>query len=341
MEASYPDEAVANLTNGFAFGKQTEQWYGVEYFVSPLLDSDVKLWETEIGAEEMRSIHLPEPNRYIPRNLDLCEELPEEARVPRIDLPVSPPKLIVNNSTGRLWHKLDERYALPKAYITVLIRTRAADNKPTDSDEWEYDTKTSMQSEFLKNIFADSLAIDTYDAYLAGLGWSLTKTTAGFTLTCHGYSDRLSDLALKLLKEFASPSFMESRHFATAKDKTVRGLSSFFESKRADSLAIYYRNLLMNYRGDGVELNLEIARAITLKDVEKHHVSIWADNELSLEVLYTGNVSEKQARSFFSDATDVIERTCSLVAQTEAVKNDSEKSWVPGECCRHATSANV
>ncbi|KAL7452764.1 hypothetical protein ACHAWC_004489 [Mediolabrus comicus] len=330
MEALYPEEAVTNSTNGFAFGKQTEQWYGVEYFVSPLLDSDVKLWETGIGAEEMRSIHLPEPNRYIPRNLDLCEELPEEARVPRIDLPVTPPKLIVNNSTGRLWHKLDERYALPKAYITVLIRTRAADNKPTDSDEWEYDTKTSMQSEFLKNIFADSLAIDTYDAYLAGLGWSLSKTTAGFTLTCHGYSDRLSDLALKLLKEFASPSFMESRHFATAKDKTVRGLSSFFESKRADSLAIYYRNLLINYRGEGVEASLEIARDITLKDVEKHHASIWADNELSLEVLYTGNVSEKQARSFFSDATDVIERTCSLVAQREAIKSDGEKSWVPG-----------
>lgn len=316
---------------GFAFGKQVEKWYGVEYFVSPLDESDVKLWGEGIGAKEMNSIHLPAPNRYIPRSLELLTE----AKVQRIELPVSPPKLIVNEPSGRLWWKLDDRYALPKAYLTVLIRTRASENKPisdeSDQSSWEYDTKTSLQSELVKSIFADALAIDTYDAYLAGLGWSLSKTSSGFTLSCHGYSDRLPDLALKLLKELTSPSFLEERHFATAKDKTIRGLSSFFESRRADSLAIYYRNLLMNYKGNGVEENLEIARAITLRDVEKHHSMMWADNDLSLEVLYTGNVSEKQARTFFSDATNVIDATRSLVTQKEASEDGISDSWASGK----------
>jgi len=335
MEALYGDGTTSNSTSGFAFGKQVEKWYGVEYFVSPLDESDVKLWGEGIGAKEMESIHLPQPNRYIPRSLDLCEDLPEEARVQRIELPVSPPNLIVNEPSGRLWWKLDERYALPKAYLTVLIRTRASENilQSDESDQSQYNTKTSLQSEFLKSIFADALAIETYDAYLAGLGWSLSKSSAGFTLTCHGYSDRLPDLALKLLKELTSPSFLEERHFETAKDKTIRGLSSFFESRRADSLAIYYRNLLLNYKGNGVEENLEIARAITLRDIEKHHAMIWADNDLSLEVLYTGNVSEKQARSFFSDATDVIDSTRALVTQKEAVEDNIADSWASGKCC--------
>jgi len=339
MEALYGD-GEPDTADGFAFGKQKEQWYGVEYFVSPTNGNDVKLWEEGIGAKEAESIHLPEPNRYIPRSLELCDELPEEARVQRIELPVSPPNLIVNTPAGRLWWKLDERYALPKAYLTVLIRTRASENKlqSYESDQsstiwrWEYDSKSSMQSEFLKSIFTDALAIDTYDAYLAGLGWSLSKTSSGFTLTCHGYSDRLPDLALKLLNELTSPSFLAERHFTTAKDKIVRGLSSFFESRRADSLAIYYRNLLLNFKGCGVEQNLEIARAITLKDIEKHHALIWADDDLSLEVLYTGNVSEKQARTFFSDATDIIATTRPLVTQKEGVENSSSGSWVSGKC---------
>ncbi|KAL7495859.1 hypothetical protein ACHAWT_005098 [Skeletonema menzelii] len=332
MEALYADNETPTVApNGFAFGKQVEKWYGVEYYVSPLDESDVKLWGEGIGVKEMESIHLPEPNRYIPRSLELCEELPEEAKVQRIELPVSPPKLIVNEPSGRLWWKLDERYALPKAYLTVLIRTRVSENKllPDESyqSSWEYDTKTSLTSELLKSIFADALAIDTYDAYLAGLGWSLSKTSSGFTLTCHGYSDRLPDLALKLLKELTSPSFLEERHFSTAKDKTIRGLSSFFESRRADSLAIYYRNLLLNYKGNGVEENLEIAKAITLRDVEKHHSMIWTDDDLSLEVLYTGNVSEKQARSFFSDATSVIDATRSHVTQNGASEDGISDSW--------------
>ena len=335
MEALYGD----GESNTLAFGKKTEQWYGVDYFVSPLDESEVRIWEEGISAKEMESIHLPLPNRYIPRSLELCEDLPEEARVQRIDLPVSPPTLIVNNPEGRLWWKLDNRYALPKAYLTVLIRTRAAENKFLSNDShvqpiWEYDSKTSLQSEFLKIIFADALAINTYDSLLAGLGWSLSKSSAGFKLTCHGYSDRLPDLALNLLKEFTSPSFLKERHFSTAKDKTIRGLSSYFESRRADSLAVYYQNLMMNYKGDGIDENLEIAKEITLKELEKHHAMIWTDRDLSLEVLCTGNLSEEQSKSFYADATEIIDSTRSLVTLNEADQDRSNNPWASGEYFR-------
>ena len=81
----------------FVFGKQTEQWYGVDYFVSPVDEEDVLRWET--GADEA-ALHLPKPNRYIPRSLELCEDLPEEAKVQRIEKTIEPPKLIVNKPNG-------------------------------------------------------------------------------------------------------------------------------------------------------------------------------------------------------------------------------------------------
>ena len=77
---------------------------------------------------------------------------------------------------GRLWWRLDDRYALPKAKVTVLIRTATAENKfqrgadPSADLRWDYHAETAMRSNFLTRIFSDALTQDTYDSYLAGLG---------------------------------------------------------------------------------------------------------------------------------------------------------------------------
>mmetsp|Transcript_18585 Transcript_18585/g.40225 ORF Transcript_18585/g.40225 Transcript_18585/m.40225 type:complete len:1247 (-) Transcript_18585:1784-5524(-) len=328
-------------SNNFIFGKQTEKWYGVDYYISPVEKEDVQQWETDADEATLR---LPEPNRYIPRTMELCEDLPEDAKVQRIEKPIDPPKLIVNKPDGRLWWRLDDRYALPKASVTILLRTATAENKlrPTGADQsetdlrWDYNSGTSMQSNFLTNIFADSLAQDTYDAYLAGLGWSLSKSSSGFTLSCSGYSDRLSDLAIKLLTDFChtggsgDETFLKQSHFETTKDKVVRGLKSYFESRRADSLALYYRNLLLSSKGEGIESNLELAEAMTLADVAKQHDCIWTDEDMTIEVLYTGNVSQKEAEAFFGKATGIIERTQSRVLQKRAGPTNKCSPWVPG-----------
>lgn len=189
-----------------------------------------------------------------------------------------------------------------------------------------------MRSNFLTGIFANSLAQETYDADLAGLGWSLSKSSSGYTLTCSGYSDRLADLALKVLTDFCNidgddKTFLQETHFSTTKDRVVRGLQSFFESKRADSLAFYYRDLLLSYRSGGADKNLEIAEGMTLEDVVEQHRSIWRDNNLALECLYSGNVSEKEAKDFFDQAKEIIQGTRTISQQ----KRSERSSWVPGE----------
>lgn len=345
MEASYKENngsENSDSKDAFIFGKQTEKWYGVDYYLSPVDKEDVQHWKTEaVGA----ALHLPEPNRYIPRSMGLCSDLPEEAKVQRIEKPIDPPELIVNKPDGelpgRLWWRLDDRYALPKASVTLLIRTATAENKlqPTGTDNsetdllWEFSSGTSMQSSFITNIYADSLAQDTYDAYLAGLGWSLSKSSSGFTLSCSGYSDRLSDLAIKLLTDFCNTgdgNFLEESHFATTQDKTRRGLRSYFESRRADSLALYYHNLLLSSKGEGIESNLDLAEAITLADVVRQHDRIWTDESMSIEVLYTGNVSQREAEEFFGKATTIIESAKSRVAQKCVVPTNKGSPWVPG-----------
>ena len=190
---------------------------------------------------------------------------------------------------------------------------------------WDFDACSSMKSNFITKIFADALAQETYDARLAGLVWSLSKSSSGFTLSCSGYSDRLPDLAMKLLTDFchvSDDSFLRESYFIATKDKIVRGLTSYFESSRADSLALYYRNLLLSSQGKGIEANLEVADSMTYVDIVNQHREIWADTGMVLEVLYTGNVSKKEAKTLFEKATDVIERTQAMVLQ-DRIKNSS------------------
>lgn len=184
------------------FGKQTEQWYGIDYHLSKI-DSDVALsWEgSSPMASEMKvaELHLPRPNRYIPRSLDLCSELPEEAKQgSRLEKAIDPPRLLVNNSRGRLFHRLDDRYALPQSSLTLLIRNAAVQNVKI-ADIWEYDDKMALQSSIIAGMFGDAMAQETYDADLAGLHWSLNLTASGIKLSFFGFSDRLPDLASTIL----------------------------------------------------------------------------------------------------------------------------------------------
>ena len=103
----------------------------------------------------------------MPRTLELCSDLPDEAKVgPRIDKDIDPPELLLDTCRpqgeeekrarsikGRLWHRLDDRYALPKSSLTLLFRNASVQyvNNGNDSDHtgqqqhhWHYDEATAI-----------------------------------------------------------------------------------------------------------------------------------------------------------------------------------------------------
>ena len=121
-EAAWEEmEAVKDFGSGF--GKKTEPWYGIDYYLSPIVDWSDWSEMTPTALLDPSSLHLPNVNRYIPRSLELADELPAEAKQgPRIEKEINPPSLIFSNGTSRLWHRLDDRYALPKSSLDVLFR---------------------------------------------------------------------------------------------------------------------------------------------------------------------------------------------------------------------------
>ena len=99
------DEQVSNsgknIDSDPNFGLKTEPWYGVQYYLSKIEPSTISEWNSSVDFTER--IHLPQENRYIPKNLELCAELPPEAKVgPRIGKDLLPPKLTVEEEYGKV-----------------------------------------------------------------------------------------------------------------------------------------------------------------------------------------------------------------------------------------------
>ena len=308
--------------------KKTEQWYNVPYHLSDLDPSDVSRWSSDQPSKrflDAKHLTLPASNRFIPRSLELCPDLSEEARAgPRIDKEMDPPKLLMNDARlGRLWHRLDDRYALPKSSVTLFLANAAVDNVKRDG-VWSHDPKTAAQSTLLASMFNQALAQDTYAASLAGLGWDLSLSSGGIGLNCSGFSDRLHDLALEVLSAFLKPTFMTEFHFSGAKDRLIRSLKTFFESRRADSHAVYYRNLILDSSSVDIESSLQAAEAVTLQDVQEHHKSLVQNKEVFLDCFLCGNVSEGDAKTFFESATSQLLKARSGQPLADATM------WIPG-----------
>lgn len=249
--------------------------------------------------------------------------------------------MILDDGTGRLWHRLDDRYALPKATMAFLMRNAAVENV-LEYGTWEHSVEASIHSSLLSGLFSQALKQETYDADLAGLSWSLSTSSVGVTLRCGGYSDRLPDLALKVLKDFLMPedseigedAIFKDIYFQSVKDGLVRSLSSYFEAHRADLHAQYYRDLLMSSESNGIDTALVAVEAATLESVKEHHRRLLLNKEMEIECLYSGNVPESQAREFFSRASDIVheatERSSNHVNGDAAISDSQTlKPWVP------------
>ncbi len=349
----------------YLFGLKKEKWYGVDYYLTSIDQNTVQEWNHV--PKSQKPLHLPKENQYIPTDLSLCSELPEEAtKHPRIDKEIEPPNLLINDkefgkfdfcdctllkvssslsslslkfyavTSGRLWHRLDDRYCLPKASLTLLLRNAAVQHKwDTESNLWTFDPMQDAQSELLTDIFLDALAQKTYSAQLAGLSWSLSKLPSGLVIKCSGYSQHLTSFALDIVTQFfcKESSFISERNVRTNTDKMIRHYQSYLQSKRADTYASYYTKLLMNSRGFGVQDSLSLTKNVSLEGMQKHHQRLTTLSATKVECLVSGNVSSKEAESFFLQTQKIINNAklrCKDRTQLNKGNKNNFHKWIPG-----------
>ena len=353
-----------------------EKWYDIDFHLAPIDQSIIDTWEVSNTKLMGNELYLPKPNPYIPKveELVLSSDLPDDAKSgSRIELPIQPPNLISANRygkcyyiwhkysalfcqkmflisctcmEGRMWHRLDDRYALPKSSLTLLMRCRAAEHKiHEDEQRWTFDAKTVAASNLITAAFHAAMAQETYDADLAGLGWSLSATHDGLELNFGGFSPKLTQLALRILSVFTMEPevFLNEKYVNPVKDRKLRTLNSYFNSTRADELAGYYISMLNKMRGNGIDQAIEATESLSIESLKEQHERIL--NDISFECLYSGNVDEKEANYFYSSACEILENvvdsTHSPTTEVKWIPGTIERRLYPGEDIHlHFTSQN-
>ena len=161
---------------------------------------------------------LPEPNPYLPQDLDLAFE------------PAPPPTPVeVDTPTAvETWHAPDTEFRTPTARVTLTLRS-AQPLGPEDV------VLGSLYAELVE----DAMNAQMYDARQAGLAYSVDDSWTGFTIAVAGYHDKLGVLFDETLDAFRTTA-IDPEKFALARERFAK----------------VYANLALNYPYERVTVAL-------------------------------------------------------------------------------------
>jgi secreted Zn-dependent insulinase-like peptidase len=190
---------VTVVAKGLEVDARTD-WYGAEYAVSPIEEQTLAAWASA-GTDV--TLTLPGPNGFIPDNLVLKDSSGSG------NVPVA----LERRPGFELWHRFDTEFGLPLANMYFSVRS------PVANDTAEHAVLTALYV-LLVN---DQLTEFSYDADLAGLGYSLYKHIRGFTVRVSGYDDKQKLLLERIVAALRNPDIHADR-FAIEREDMIRRL---------------------------------------------------------------------------------------------------------------------
>ncbi|CAM9553710.1 unnamed protein product [Scytosiphon promiscuus] len=190
-----------------------EKWYGTPYQVE-MLSSQAKTW---CEPPAIPSLKLPGPNPFVPRDLSVIKP---KGRVVKPGDKIEAPSVVVVFPGTAGWkarHKLDDIYAQPKVVCYFEIVSPVAYESP----------RTVAALKLFELSLDEKLNEYTYDARMAGLGYSLDFTTRGVRLSFGGFGDKMPDFIERVAEAVATHTPTDPVVFERLRDVVRRDLASY------------------------------------------------------------------------------------------------------------------
>ncbi|CAM6083277.1 unnamed protein product [Calypogeia fissa] len=262
-------------------GVKLEPWFGVPYTVEVLSDEVIQVWAHPPHVDS--ALHMPMVNEFIPRDFSLRSVKPgaDTADVPR---------MLRNDSSVKVWYKLDKTFNTPRANAYFSVTLGAAYKN----------VKAHVLAEIYVKLLHDALIETLYLANVAKLESSMSVSGGRLELKLFGFNEKLPVLAHKIAELY--------RTFVPSEDR--------FQAMKED-LERFYRNTNMKPLKHSAYLRLQIVKqgfwhvdeklasllSLTLKDVLEFVPQLF--EQTYMEVLCHGNLSEDEALvlvNIFKDA---------------------------------------
>ncbi|SJX63498.1 related to STE23-Metalloprotease involved in a-factor processing [Sporisorium reilianum f. sp. reilianum] len=295
------------LPDGTTTWESKEKWYGTEYSIKPLPSQLLTQTPTEF-----EDLHLPRPNSFIPANFEFKGPIADAQG----KKPTPRPQLVLDNDSMRVWHKLDDRFGLPKANVFFVLRNPLINATPS----------TSIKTRMLIELISDSLVEYSYDATLAGLSYMLDSQDQSLALSLSGYNDKIPVLARSILDKLANFQ-VDPRRFELVKDRVKRSYQNF-AIEEPYRHATYYTTYLLQERMWTPQEKLRELEQLDVAEVQQFLPDLL--QRMHLEVLAHGNLAKEEAIELSNMAWNAL-KSCP-VNKTELL---SSRSMLLPEKCNH------
>jgi secreted Zn-dependent insulinase-like peptidase len=245
-------------------------YYDAPYRVQTPTTAAIQAWE---NAAPNTAIHLPEPNVFIAS--DLALKAPAATST-------GTPALLRDQPGLHLWHLQDSAFQLPKAAITLDIRSPQAGGSP----------RAAVASELLVRVLRENLNEYSYPAALAGLSYEIGRSARGITVTVQGFNDKAPLLLERILDTLKRPQIDPA---------TLARVAAEYRRQLQDSAKMPPRSLLVKelsntlVRGQWSDSELiAYIREVDAKRLQEHAAKVLA--AVDVDALVYGNVVPDEAR---------------------------------------------
>ncbi len=176
-----PDNVLVEMTAPDIETTSVEPWFEVPF---ALERTSIPQTPTDSSG-----LTLPSRNPFLPE--DLALRTPDEAGLTRA----------LDRPGLTLWHDLDVQFGSPRAFTNLELTIPDGLEAPEDR----------AMGQLYRLMVQDSLSELAYPAYLAGLGYRVGVTDAGFEVSVSGYHDKQLVLLGDVLKHLTTASLKPER----------------------------------------------------------------------------------------------------------------------------------
>ncbi|KAF9262820.1 hypothetical protein L218DRAFT_928843 [Marasmius fiardii PR-910] len=257
-----------------------EPWYSTRYVVEKLAEDFIAL----CSDGTLPDFCLPERNRFVPENLEV-----EKKKVPE---PAKRPYLVLDTHLCKLWHKEDDRFWVPKAWVAFEIKSPFVDQS----------SKTAVLTRLFTDLANDSLTEYSYAASLSGLSYGLYPITNGVCLFFEGYNDKMSLLAKQVCERIKNLSVNPDR-LKIMMEKAKKGWINFFLGEPY-IISTDYVSTTLSAQGWLREELLEQLPSISPEDVQSHGKLLFS--QVHMKIVALGNITKEEAIEFVKIAEGAV-----------------------------------
>ena len=265
-----PDNMLCVLSDSKQETPLEEFWYKSQYGYEEIEGDD---YQSLIAPENYPTMHLPNPNPYLPENANLLPSPKETLEHP----------ILLEDSKGlKLYYGQDTDFQRPKASYNYKI--------------FVPEKYTDLYSQTLLALFVgainESMNEASYPAKLAGMDYKVSNDAEGISIVVNGYSDSIDDLLNEILSNMKEINISDGQ-FIALRDKMIRDWKNVL---LGDAWRIARENMRKIVRKHYYTSD-DLASAggnFSLSDVQTFSDKVL--NKGYIQGMVYGNVTEDQAR---------------------------------------------